>query len=123
MNQEEEQPSIFLSKILTFLRLGWTKDEVRKKLGVGFEEVYKSTLWLTEIGGVLNYIMRAWSCFYKSYDFVSAILNAVNMIGDTRINCALTGMVACMDAVNIWNPAAVLQYQKLSRKPIPRNLE
>lgn len=94
MDKEEMYSSMFLSKMLTLLRLGWIKDEIWSELGNVFQGCFKDWKWRSEPGRALNYLLRAWECFYKAYDYGSAIHNAVKMVGDIRTNCALTGMVA-----------------------------
>lgn len=94
MDKEEMYASMFLSKMLLLLRLGWKKDEVWRELGSVFQGCFKDWHWKEEKGNSLNYLFRAWDCFYKAYDFGSAIHNAVGSVGNIRINCALTGMIA-----------------------------
>lgn len=94
MDKEEMYASMFLSKMLTLLRLGWTKEEVWRELGGVFQGCFKDWQWKTETGKSLSYLFRAWDSFNKAFDFGSAIHNAVRMVGDLRLNCALTGMIA-----------------------------
>lgn len=40
------------------------------------------------------YLARAWDCFEKSWDFTSALHNAVKWDGDRHLTCMLTGAIA-----------------------------
>ena len=92
--KEDGYARMWLTTIMTLLRKGWSKKEVWHELGPVFQGCIKDWNWRTEEGNTLCYIFRAWDCFYNSFDFGSAIHNAVNCIGDIRLNCALTGMIA-----------------------------
>lgn len=94
MDKEEMYASMFLSKMLTLLRTGWTKNEVWRELGSVFQGCYNDWPWKAETGKALSYLFRAWDSFYNAFDFGSAIHNAVRLVGNPRINCALTGMIA-----------------------------
>ena len=83
-----------LQKILQLLYKGYTKDEVWRCLNGVFTDCYNHWKWRTEEGGTMNYLFRAWNNFYNAFDFGSALHNAVKQVGDIRINCALTGMIA-----------------------------
>lgn len=93
-DKEEGYFQMFIAKIIILLKNGWTKDEVYHQLGDVFKNCYHNREWQTEAGGSLNYLFRAWNCFYHAFDFGSALHNAVKCIGDTRLNCALTGAIA-----------------------------
>lgn len=93
-DKEEGYFQMFIAKIITLLKSGWTKDEVYQQLGDVFKGCFHHWEWQTEAGGPLNYLFRAWDCFYHAFDFGSTLHNAVKCVGETRLNCALTGAIA-----------------------------
>ena len=94
IDKEEMYSEMALSKMLQLLYKGWTKDEVGINLNSVFTDCYKYWDRRTEEGGTMSYLFRAWDSFYQAFDFGSALLNAVKQVGDIRLNCALTGMIA-----------------------------
>lgn len=84
----------FINILIPSLLHGDTKDEVYSKLGDVFRGIRHDWDWKNTEGGMLSYLLRAWDCFYNSFDFGSAIHNAVKCVGDTRLNATLTGMIA-----------------------------
>jgi hypothetical protein len=94
IDKEEWYARSFLIQMIYLLRNGATKDETYKKLGDVFGGCRHKWPWKTEEGGALSYLLRAWDAFYSAFDFGSAIHNAVKMVGNTHLNCALTGAIA-----------------------------
>ena len=94
MDKEEGYARQFTAKMIHLLRNGATKDETYKELGDVFKGCRHDWPWQTEEGGALNYLFRAWDAFYNAFDFGSAIHNAVKMVGNIHLNCALTGAIA-----------------------------
>lgn len=84
----------FITTIITRLLNGETKDQVYEQLGPVFKSIRHNWEWKTSEGDILHYVLRAWDCFYKAFDFGSAIHNAVRCVGDIRLNATLTGMIA-----------------------------
>lgn len=84
----------FINILIPNLLHGDTKDEVYSKLGDVFKGIRHDWDWKHTEGGMLSYLLRAWDCFYNSFDFGSAIHNAVQCVGDIRLNATLTGMIA-----------------------------
>lgn len=94
IDKEEGYAMHFLTKIIFVLRNGATKDETYQELGKLFKTWRHEWHWHEEEGGLLNYLLRAWHCFYNSFDFGSALHNATKMVGNINLNCALTGAIA-----------------------------
>lgn len=94
IEKEEGYARLFTSKMVYLLRNGATKDETYKELGGVFSGCRHDWEWRTKEGGALSYLLRAWDAFYNAFDFGSAIHNAVKMVGNIHLNCALTGAIA-----------------------------
>ena len=94
IDKEEGYAMHFLSKIIFMLRNGATKDETYQELGKLFKTWRHEWHWHEEEGGLLSYLLRAWHCFYNSFDFGSALHNATKMVGNINLNCSLTGAIA-----------------------------
>lgn len=92
-DKEEGYTRLFLSKMVTLLWQGKTKDEVYEELGDVFKNCRHNWNWQEE-NGMLSYLLRAWDAFYRAFDFTSAIHNAMSMEGDKRLLGALTGAIA-----------------------------
>jgi hypothetical protein len=84
----------FITHMIYLLRNGATKDETYKELGEAFKYCRHKLNWRTDDTSTLGYVVRAWDAFYNAFDFGSAIHNAVKMVGNIHLNCALTGAIA-----------------------------
>ncbi len=94
INKPEGYARIFIRTMITRLSSGATKDEVYEELGGIFKDIRKQWHW-KERESVLDLLMRAWDCFYNSFDFGSAIHNAVRYPNsNTRQLASLTGLIA-----------------------------
>lgn len=87
-----------IAEIIPGLRNGKTKAEILSDgFGKTFNDLKSSWQWqtVTERDGLLTYLMRAWDCFEKAWDFTSAIHNAARWEGvDRHLLCSLTGAIA-----------------------------
>ncbi len=92
-DKEEGYTRLFLSKMISLLRQGKTKDEVYKELGDIFKDCRHNWNWQEE-NGMLSYLLRAWDAFYRAFDFTSAIHNAMKMNGNHQLMGAFTGAIA-----------------------------
>ena len=93
-DKEEGYARMLLPQMINLLRQGKTKDEVYKELPDVFSMIRKSWNW-KEQDTTLCLLMRAWDCFYNSFDFGSAIHNAVRYPNsNTRQLASLTGLIA-----------------------------
>jgi len=94
IDKPEGYARIFIRTMITRLSSGATKDEVYEELGGIFKDIRKQWHW-KERESVLDLLMRAWDCFYNSFDFGSAIHNAVRYPNsNTRQLASLTGLIA-----------------------------
>lgn len=94
MDKPEGYARLFVRKLIVRLHAGATKDEVYKELGGVFKGIRHDWQW-KENQSVLDLLMRAWICFYNSFDFGSAIHNAVRYPNsNTRQLASLTGLIA-----------------------------
>ena len=90
---------LFLKRIIKTLHDGGTKYDAYLS-NWHFERFIKSFPWkisLSDNNGnntILNYLFRAWDSFEKSWDFTSAIHNAMKWDGDRHLVAALTGTIA-----------------------------
>lgn len=93
-DKEEGYARIFVTRMIYYLRHGYTKDETYEMLGDVFKNIRKKWDW-KEQNTTLSLLMRAWDCFYNSFDFGSAIHNAVRYPNsNTRQLASLTGLIA-----------------------------
>lgn len=94
IDKPEGYARLFVRKLITRLHSGATKDEVYEELGDVFKDIRHEWQW-KENQSVLGLLMRAWDCFYNSFDFGSAIHNAVRYPNsNTRQLASLTGLIA-----------------------------
>lgn len=92
--KEEGYANIVLGEIITLLRKGYTKKEVLANVNPVFTQTVSHWNW-KESDTPLCLLMRAWDCFYNSFDFGSAIHNAVRYPNsNTRQIASLTGLIA-----------------------------
>lgn len=83
-----------MPEMIRCLRGGLSKDETYTRLGDGFRAFRHSHSWRQDTSA-LSLMMRAWNCFYRSFDFGSALHNAVKEMPDNpRLMASLTGMMA-----------------------------
>lgn len=92
-DKEEGYTRMFLSQMVSLLRQGKTKDEVYEELGPVFKNCRHHWNWQEETG-MLSYLLRAWDAFYRSFDFTSAMHNAMKMNGNHHLMGAFTGAIA-----------------------------
>ena len=93
-DKEEGYARIILSEMIRLLRQGKTKDEVYEEINPVFKTVRHNWDW-KEKNTTLCLLMRAWDCFYNSYDFGSAVYNAVRYHNSfTRQIASLVGLIA-----------------------------
>ena len=87
-----------ITELIGGLHNGKTKTEVlADNFGQIFKDLKSSWKWqsVSEREGLLIYLMRAWDCFEKAWDFTSAIHNAARWEGVNRhLLCSLTGTIA-----------------------------
>ena len=83
----------FLSKIIYYLRNGLTKDETYQTIGEIFKGCRHEWDWKHQEDPIC-YVIRAWDAFYNSFDFGSALHNAMRMEGDKHLLGTLTGAIA-----------------------------
>lgn len=92
--KEEGYARILMPKMIRLLRSGYTKDETYQMLNPVFKDVRHHWDWRNGTS-TLCLLMRAWNCFYNSFDFGSAIHNAVrDMPENPRLMASVTGMIA-----------------------------
>jgi len=84
--------TFYLSKIIFYLRNGLTKDEMYQEMKElkGYRHVW---YWKND-EDPFCYVIKAWDAFYNSYDFGSALHNAMRMEGDKHLLGTLTGAIA-----------------------------
>ena len=83
----------FCLKIIQRLREGATKDDAIKDIPFCVYDHYKSGEG-HHLKWILDYITFAWRCFYYSYDFTSAIHNAMKCSENRHLAAFLTGAFA-----------------------------
>lgn len=92
--KEEGYANIILGEIITMLRNGYSKKEVLANVNPVFTQTVPQWDW-KENDTALCLLMRAWDCFYNSFDFGSAIYNAVRYPNsNTRQIASITGLLA-----------------------------
>lgn len=87
-----------IAEIIPSLLQGKTKTEVLAEgMGEVFSQLKSTWEWkvVTPKDGLLTYLMRAWDCFEKAWDFTSAIHNAARWENvDRHLLCSLTGAIS-----------------------------
>lgn len=92
--KEEGYANIIIGEIITWLRSGKSKQYILDNVNSVFIESVPSWEW-KEKETSLCLLKRAWECFYNSFDFGSAIHNAVRYPNsNTRQIASLTGLIA-----------------------------
>ena len=93
-DKEEGYANIVMGEIVTWLRNGKSKQYVLANVNSVFTQSVPSWNW-RENETSLCLLKRAWECFYNSFDFGSAIHNAVRYPNsNTRQIASLTGLIA-----------------------------
>ena len=99
-DKEDWYATHFLAGLICFLRKGASKKEAAmvKHIGVFRDFVpnwkdVNGSHW-KEGNGPLSILVRAWIAFYDSFDFTSAIHNAMQLPGDKHVNGILVGALA-----------------------------
>ena len=98
----DDKQGMYAGKIITYLirslQQGKNKKEVLEEdFGATFRDLKSNWDWqhITEKEGLLIYLMRAWDCFEKAWDFTSSIHNAARWENvDRHLLCCLTGALA-----------------------------
>lgn len=92
--KEEGYARLFAPDIINGLRNGLSKDETYDSLCPVFKGIRHDWIW-KDGTSILCLLMRAWNCFYNSFDFGSAIHNAVrDMPENPRLMASIVGMIA-----------------------------
>lgn len=110
-----------LTELIFNLRHGQTKKEVlADNHGKTLSDLMTHWSWkeTKDNDGLLTYLMRAWDCFAKAWDFTSAIHNAARWENVNRhLLCSLTGALAeamygCEFSINKkkYNGGGTIQY-------------
>lgn len=93
-DKEEGYARILLPKMIRLLRSGYTKDQTYQMLNPVFKDIRHHWEWRNGTT-TLCLLLRAWDCFYNSFDFGSAIHNAVrDMPENPRLMASIVGMIA-----------------------------
>lgn len=91
-DKEDWYATHFLARIICALRKGASKNAAALVEHIGtFNDFIPN--W-KDGNGPLSILVRAWIAFYDSFDFTSAIHNAMNLPGDKHINGILVGALA-----------------------------
>lgn len=94
LDKEEGYARIIVPHLIRLLRSGYTKDETYAMINPVFKTIRHGWQWRTGTT-TLCLLMRAWDCFYRSFDFGSAIHNAVrNYPENPRLMATIVGMMA-----------------------------
>lgn len=94
MDKEDWYASHFMVKLIFALRKGATKKEAAMVDHIDtFRSFTKEAHW-KQSNGVLGMLVRAWMAFYDSFDFTSALHNAMKLPGDKHVNGILVGALA-----------------------------
>lgn len=84
----------FLVKLIFALRTGPPKNRAALVEHLGtFRSFTKERHWKDGYG-MIGYLVRTWMAFYDSFDFGSAIHNAMKLPGDKHFNGILVGALA-----------------------------
>ena len=98
----DDKEGMYAGRIIIYLirnlKQGTSKEEVLKEgFGKVFSDLKKHWEWqkVKPEDGLLIYLMRAWDCFEKAWDFTSAIHNAARWENvDRHLLCCLSGALA-----------------------------
>ncbi len=95
IDKEDWYASHFTALLISVLRFGATKKEALRVNHVGeFEHFLNSNWEKGDDNSPLGYLVRVWKAFTISFDFGSAIHNAIKLPGDRHFNCILMGALA-----------------------------
>lgn len=93
-DKEDMYATSFLSKLISALRNGATKNDATQVNFCGtFRSFTKEEHWKNG-NGPIGYLIRAWRSFYDAFDYGSTIHNAARQSGNTILNCILAGALA-----------------------------
>lgn len=93
-DKAEGYANIFMGEIIMSLRNGLSKDETYAQMNPVLKDCRRNWNW-KELEDPISLLVRAWDCFYNSFDFGSAIHNAVRYPNSyTRQIASLTGLIA-----------------------------
>lgn len=88
----------YMSDLIRDLRNGSSKQDVLETEQAGMMLAWMDNWqWKaeTEHDNLLTYLLRAWDCFSRAWDFTSAIHNAARWeVADRHLLCSLTGALA-----------------------------
>lgn len=94
LNKEDMDASHFLVKLIFALRTGSPKKREAQVEHVDtFRSFTKDKNWKCD-SGILGTLVRAWMAFYDSFDFGSAMHNAMKLPGNRHLNAILVGALA-----------------------------
>lgn len=94
IDKEQSYARLFMPDIIKGLRKGLSKDDTYASLSPVFKNIRHNWEWKNGTS-VLCLLMRAWNCFYRAFDFGSAIHNAVrDMPENPRLMATIVGMMA-----------------------------
>lgn len=92
--KEEGYAIMVMPQIIACLRSGYSKDETWNRLNKVFRSLRHSWDWRNG-ETTLCLLLRAWNCFYHSFDFGSAIHNAIrDYPKDPALMASIVGMIA-----------------------------
>ena len=90
--KEDWYATNFLAKLICVLRKGATKKEAALVEHIG---VFRDFVIDWQDGkGPLSILVRAWIAFFDSFDFTSAMHNAMKLPGDKHVNAIIVGGLA-----------------------------
>lgn len=94
-SKEELLANQYLAQIIFALRHGATKNDAAQVTvnGITFCSLTKNKKWQSDKGSIGS-LVRSWIAFYDSYDFGSAMHNAVKPSGDRHFKAMLVGALA-----------------------------
>lgn len=93
-DKEEGYARILFPHIIRRLRQGYSKDETYSMVNPVIKDVRHNWKWRKGTS-TLCLLMRAWDCFYRAFDFGSAIHNAVrDMPENPRLMATIVGLMA-----------------------------
>lgn len=95
IGKQEEQAALFATKLIHSLLNGATKSQAFHEVE-DFEANIKTSNFKNPQAdeNLLTYVYRAWDSFYRSFDFTSAIHQALTWPGDKHLLSCITGAFA-----------------------------
>ena len=93
-DKEEGYAKMVMPQVIACLRSGYSKDETWQRLNEVFRSLRHTWDWRNG-ESTLCLLLRAWNCFYHSFDYGSAIHNAVrDYPKDPALMASIVGMIA-----------------------------